>query len=121
MEKVNEILLRYPDTTEVSLEQCGLKTLDDILVGLSKLKQLKVLRLSNNFLKTLPSDLSCLSRLEYLDLRNNQFDDVEELLSGLFSLPTLKHLYVTMDEQDEDEIIISLTNLESFNGTRKFT
>lgn len=119
MEKVNEIMNKYPDATEVSLEHCGLKTLDEILVDLSKLRYLKVLRLANNQLRHLPSDMSGLQRVEYLDLRNNNFISSQNVLSGLFSLPSLKHLYITLDEQEEDEIIVSLSNLESFNGTRK--
>ncbi|EFC40818.1 predicted protein [Naegleria gruberi] len=117
MEKVNEIMNKYPDATEVSLEHCGLKTLDEILVDLSKLRYLKVLRLANNQLRYLPSDMSGLQRVEYLDLRNNNFNSSQNVLSGLFSLPSLKHLYITLDEQEEDEIIVSLSNLESFNGT----
>src|SRR3989338_5229270 len=119
MDKVNEIMNKYPNATEVSLEQCGLKSLDEIITDLSKLKYLKVLRLANNQLKALPSDMSGLFRVEYIDLRNNMFSSSESVLSGLFSLPSLKHLYITLDEKDEDEIIISLSNLESFNGTRK--
>ncbi|KAG2393869.1 hypothetical protein C9374_003633 [Naegleria lovaniensis] len=117
MEKVNSILHKYPDAIEVSLDHCGLRTLDEVLVDLSKLKYLKVLRLSNNNLRTLPSDMSGLQKVEYLDLRNNLFESAQSVLAGLFSLPNLKHLYITLDEKEEDEIIISLSNLESFNGT----
>ncbi|KAL9655035.1 hypothetical protein ABK040_008818 [Willaertia magna] len=117
MEKVKEIVLKFPDTTEVSLERTGIYSLEELLNELSKLRNLRVLRLANNELDHLPADMSSLQKVEYLDLRNNNFKDLQSLMSGLFSLPSLKHLYINLDEKDEDEIIISLSNLLSFNGT----
>ncbi|KAL0490135.1 hypothetical protein AKO1_009358 [Acrasis kona] len=107
----------FPDATEISLESCGLTTLDEVLPDLVKFRNLKVLRLGNNNLSSLPGDMSGLQKLEYLDLTNNPFVDLERIMSGLFSLPSLKYLYINLDEKDEDDIIVSLTNLESFNGT----
>jgi hypothetical protein len=117
LNKLKELLINYPDSTEVALENCNLTSLDEVLPDLIKLKQLKVLRLGNNLLTKLPTDMSGLARLEYLDLTNNEFRDLTSIMSGLFSLPSLKHLYINLSEAEEDDIIISLTNLESFNGT----
>ncbi len=118
MNKVAEILYNFPDATEVTLESCSLSSLDEVMPDLIKLKNLKVLRLGNNELSSLPADMSGLHKVEFLDLTNNNFSDLHHIMSGLFSLPSLKHLYINLAEQDEDQIIISLTNLESFNGTR---
>jgi Leucine-rich repeat (LRR) protein len=118
MNKVAEFLYNFPDATEITLESCNFTSLDEVMPDLVKLKNLKVLRLGNNKLTTLPADMSGLQKVEFLDLTNNNFTDLEHIMSGLFSLPSLKHLYINLPEQEEDEIIISLTNLESFNGTR---
>ena len=117
MNKVKEILFNFPDATEVSLENCHLTSLEEIIPDLIKLKQLRVLKLNQNYLTKLPADMSGLARLEYLDLTNNDFSDLGSIMSGLFSLPSLKHLYINLSESEEDDIIVSLTNLESFNGT----
>lgn len=117
MNKVKEILFNFPDATEVTLEDCHLTSLEEVMPDLIKLKHLKILRLGQNKLTKLPSDMSGLARLEFLDLTQNEFSDLGSIMSGLFSLPNLKHLYINLSESDEDEIIVSLTNLESFNGT----
>ncbi|KAG2393970.1 hypothetical protein C9374_003734 [Naegleria lovaniensis] len=117
MDKVKEIRNNFPDTTEVSLESCGLSSLDDVLNVLGELVNLRVLRLSNNRLTKLPTDMSRLSKVEYLDLTGNHFDSIDDILPGLCSLPMLKHLDITMAEADEDELIINLANLLTFNGT----
>ena len=117
MEKVKEIRNNFPDTTEVSLENCGLNSLDDILNVLGELANLRVLRLSNNKLTKLPTDMSRLSRVEYLDLTGNRFERIDDILPGLCSLPMLKHLDITLAEEGEDELIINLANLLTFNGT----
>jgi hypothetical protein len=117
MDKIKRILIESPDITEINLENCDLTSLDELMPDLVKLEQLKSLKLGNNLLTKLPSNMSGLEKLTTLDLRNNRFMDLSAITSGLFSLPNLKHLFVNMSEQEEDEIIISLTNLESFNGT----
>jgi hypothetical protein len=117
MDKIKRILIESPDITEINLENSDLTSLDELMPDLVKLEQLKSLKLGNNLLTKLPSNMSGLEKLTTLDLRNNRFMDLSAITSGLFSLPNLKHLFVNMSEQEEDEIIISLTNLESFNGT----
>ena len=117
MEKLREILSNYPDTTEVSLEKCSLTSLNEVLDYLGKLVNLKVLRLGSNFLSKLPSDMSRLRKLEYLDVSNNPFGGLDEIMSGLCSLPSLKHLYISLSEEEEDSLIINMANLQSFNGT----
>ncbi|KAL9655108.1 hypothetical protein ABK040_008889 [Willaertia magna] len=117
MEKLKDILNHYPDATEISLADCGLISLDEMMEDLTKLINLKVLRLSNNQLTKLPSDMSGLRKLEYLDISNNPFQGLTSIMSALCSLPFLRHLYITLPEQDEDELIINLANLQSLNGT----
>jgi len=117
MEKLKDILKNYPDATEVSLENCELDSLNEVLDYLTQLHNLKVLRLANNNISRLPSDMSRLKKIEYLDLSENPFEGLSTIMSGLCSLPSLKHLYISLSEEDEDELIVNLANLHSFNGT----
>lgn len=114
---LNTLLEQNPATNEINLETCSLTSLNPILPLLTRFKNLKVLRLQNNELTELPPDLSGLSTVQYLDLTQNKFSDLEKVMSGLFSLKNLKHLFIDLSDEDEDEIIITLTSLESFNGT----
>uniref|UniRef100_A0A7S1KQN4 EF-hand domain-containing protein n=1 Tax=Percolomonas cosmopolitus TaxID=63605 RepID=A0A7S1KQN4_9EUKA len=114
---LNSLFVQNAQTTEINLESCQLTSLDPLLQCLSQFKNLKVLRLQNNALNELPRDMSDLLALQYLDLTQNRFTNLESFMSGLFSLKQLKHLFIDLKDEDEDEIIISLTNLESFNGT----
>lgn len=120
METLREITENNPDTTQVSLEDLCITDLTEFVPLLAELKNLTRLTLANNRLQELPIDLSTLRKVEYLDLRNNPFHDVELVLSGLVSLPSLKHLHITLPETAEDEIIVSIIGLESLNGTGSF-
>ncbi len=118
MDKVKDVLYHNPDAQELDLSNTGLEILDtQLLQEIAKLRNLRMLRLNNNRLRQLPTDLSMLKKLEFLDITNNLTDDVQYVIGGLFSLPSLKHLYVNLPEADEEEIIVSLTSLASFNGT----
>lgn len=121
MEKVRNIILTQDveKCTELNLENMNIKSLDELMEDLCKLKNLKKLLLAGNQLTKLPQDLSALKKLEYLDISGNNFQDLQYIMSGLFSLPKLKHLFIDLSEQDEEEIVMSL-ELESFNGTRKY-
>lgn len=74
--------------------------------------------MAQNALRGVPEDLSFLNNLEYLDISRNPITGLDTVMRGLLSLPNLRHLYIDLPfELDEDSIIVSLQNLESFNGT----
>lgn len=105
-------------TMELNFENCDIDSLDDLLADWSKNEKLQVLRLANNNLSKLPLDMAMLKHVEYLDLSANPFLGAEFVIPGLASMPKLKHLYIDFNEKDEDDCIVALSKLESFNGTR---
>ncbi|KAJ9457554.1 putative structural maintenance of chromosome (SMC) family protein [Diplonema papillatum] len=118
VEKLEKLLLVNPNVEEVSLNNEGIDDLLPLVPLLSKMPNLKVLKLANNNIQKLPEDLSSLRSVQYLDISHNPIPGLGSIFRGLFSLNGLKHLYVDMPyETDEEEIIVSLTSLESFNGT----
>ena len=118
MDKLEKLLLVSPNLEEVILNNESIDDLLPLVPLLSRMGNLKVLKLANNNIQKLPEDLSALRSLEYLDISHNPIPGLSAVIRGLFSLNSLKHLYVDLPwETDEDEIIVSLTSLESFNGT----
>ncbi|KAH9599531.1 Leucine-rich repeat [Trypanosoma melophagium] len=107
-----------PRASTVDLAGLGLDALQPLLPLLAVMPRLKSLKLACNKLTALPNDLSLIRQLEYLDISENPINGLDSVMSGLSSLVVLKHLYVDLPyESEEDEIIISLQSLESFNGT----
>ena len=103
---------------EINLEGLGLESFDDILPALAQCSNLRTLKLARNKITSLPESLTQLAGLEYLDLAGNPIAGLNSVIRGLFCLSGLKHLYIDLPyESDEDEIIVSLHSLESFNGT----
>ncbi|EKF31050.1 hypothetical protein MOQ_005121 [Trypanosoma cruzi marinkellei] len=103
---------------EVNLEGVGLESLEPVLPLLSRLPRLKALRLARNNLTGLPNDLTGICQLEYMDLSANPITGASTILQGLSGLAILKHLYVDLPcESEEDEVIVAVQSLESFNGT----
>lgn len=115
------------NTTDLDLTRRGLTSLDPLLPHLERLTSLRTLRLSHNNISHLPDDLSnSLPALEFLDISDNPIaadnDLHDALLCGLLSLPRLKHLYATLhNESQEDTVVVTLSRLESFNGTRMYS
>eukprot|EP01063_Lacrimia_lanifica_P005883 TRINITY_DN13544_c0_g1_i1.p1 TRINITY_DN13544_c0_g1~~TRINITY_DN13544_c0_g1_i1.p1 ORF type:complete len:715 (+),score=385.54 TRINITY_DN13544_c0_g1_i1:85-2229(+) len=117
-EKLEKMLQVNHLREEVVLNNEGIDDLQQLMPLLGRMTHLKVLKLANNNIQKLPEDLSALRTLEYLDISHNPIPGLSAVIRGLFSLNSLKHLYVDLPyETDEDEIIVSLTSLESFNGT----
>ncbi|EAN99004.1 hypothetical protein, conserved [Trypanosoma cruzi] len=103
---------------EVNLEGVGLESLEPVLPLLSRLPRLKALRLARNKLTGLPNDLTGICQLEYLDLSANPITGASTIMQGLSGLAILRHLYVDLPcESEEDEVIVAVQSLESFNGT----
>ena len=107
-----------PRAEEVSLEGQGIDSLVLLVPVLAQLPRLKRLKLGGNHLTSLPEDLSSLRGIEALDISGNPVSGLGAVIRGLFCLGNLRHLSIDLPlETDEDEIIVSLTSLESFNGT----
>ena len=116
--KAEKIINSNLRAEEVVLDSLGLDNLAPLLPALSQLTRLRKLRLARNNMTSLPEDLTALRSLEYLDISGNPITGLNAAIRGLFCLTNLKHLFIDLPfEGDEEEIIVSLHSLESFNGT----
>jgi hypothetical protein len=104
------------DAEFVSLKHYEIKDLVPVLGHLASLVNMNTLILSDNLLTRLPEDMSALQNLETLDLSRNPFPNVAVVIRGLFSLPKLRHLSITLPEEDEDQLVATLVHLKSLNG-----
>eukprot|EP01028_Stygiella_incarcerata_P011364 TRINITY_DN640_c0_g1_i1.p1 TRINITY_DN640_c0_g1~~TRINITY_DN640_c0_g1_i1.p1 ORF type:complete len:822 (-),score=313.57 TRINITY_DN640_c0_g1_i1:462-2927(-) len=117
MAHIREVIRSNLHERELSLENMGIDRLDDILPDLAKMPNLRELSLRNNRIGQLPADLSSLKTLEVLFLDGNGEFEVEAVIESVNSMPSLKHLYVTLPSEDaEDELIVACTNILSLNG-----
>lgn len=104
------------DAEFVSLKHYEIKDLVPLLGHLASLVNMNTLILCDNLLTRLPEDMSALQNLETLDLSRNPFPNVAVTIRGLFSLPKLRHLSITLPEEDEDQLVATLVHLKSLNG-----
>lgn len=118
LERAERILSQNTRTDEANLEGLGLTTIAPLLSLFAQMTRLRRLRLGRNALTSLPEDLTALRNIETLDLAGNPIAGLSSVLSGLQCIPNLKHLNVDLPfESEEDEVIVTLSSLESFNGT----
>lgn len=118
LERAERVLTQNSRAEEVNLEGLGLTTIAPLMPLFSQMTRLRRLKLARNALTSLPEDLSPLRSLELLDLGGNPIAGLSSILRGLQCLANLKHLNVDLPfESEEDEIIVTLQSLESFNGT----
>jgi hypothetical protein len=116
--KAEAIINSNPRAEEVNLDGLGLDDLAPLLQPLSQLTRLRKLKIARNRMTSLPEDLSAIRTVENLDVSGNPVSGLNAVIRGLFTLPNLRHLHIDLPfETDEDEIIVSLHSLESFNGT----
>ena len=116
--KAEAVIYSNSRSAEINLEGLGLESFDDILPALSQCSNLRTLKLARNKITSLPENMTALAGLQHLDLAGNPIAGLNSVIRGLFCLTNLKHLYIDLPyESDEDEIIVSLHSLESFNGT----
>ena len=118
MDQLIEILKKSPNTTSINLEFCEIEDLFPYLPILSKFQNLEELVLFGNRLETLPKDLSSLKILKKLDISNNMIESITSIISSLKSLNGLTELNITLNTQEEEEILLSsLPNLIRLNDT----
>ena len=118
MEELKHLLDEDPNTDSVNLEFYEVEDLCPMVPLLAKFPKLKELILFGNRLKSLPEDLSSLNKLEILDISSNLFGGLEEVLPGLESLPALKDLSITLQNEEQEQILLeALPHLGILNGT----
>ena len=118
MDQLIVILKKSPNTTSINLEFCEIEDLFPYLPILSKFQNLEELVLFGNRLETLPKDLSSLKILKKLDISNNMIESITSIISSLKSLNGLTELNITLNTQEEEEILLSsLPNLIRLNDT----
>ena len=100
----------------VSLQHYGLTDLVPYVAQLALLRNMKTLNLAHNKITRLPEDLSSLEKVENLDLSHNPIASAAAVIRGLFSLKKLKHLKIALPEDEEDQIVATLSHLVSLNG-----
>ena len=118
---MDELPLLYkqsPGLQQINLEFSEIESLDPILPILAQFSDLRELLLFGNRLETLPKDLSKLKALEKLDISNNLIESIEIILPGLASLRNLIELHITLQTENDEEILIkSLPGLINLNGS----
>jgi len=77
------------------------RSLDSIIPQITYLKNLKVLDLSMNDIRTLPDEIKQMKHLDSIDLRNNPYEDIESLKK---SLPNTKIHHVDFTEEERMRI-----------------
>ena len=88
-----------------------------IVDKLSELTELEELNLSQNPFKFLPANLQKLHKVQTLNLSNVNFDDFNAAVEAMVGMPSLRSLYISMDEEDQVDLIIrKLPHLEFLNG-----
>jgi hypothetical protein len=118
LQRAEKLITQNTRAEELSLEAMGLDTIAPLLPLLSQMSRLRRLKLGKNSISSLPDDLSAIRQVEFLDLSGNPIAGLNAVIKGLYSLPNLKHLFIDLQfESEEDEVIVSLQSLESFNGT----
>jgi hypothetical protein len=116
--KAEAIIQSNLRSEDINLSELGLESIQPLLPSLARVTRLRKLNLSHNRITTLPEDLSDIQNCQIFDLAGNPVSGLHGVIRGLLCLRQLKHLYIDLPyEADEDEIIVTLPTLESFNGT----
>ncbi|KAL0214318.1 hypothetical protein P9112_006502 [Eukaryota sp. TZLM1-RC] len=120
MDRLQALLSEDPHASVVDLSNCDIKGVGPLTSLLGQFTSLTHLVLSNNHVSSLPEDLShCLPHLRTLDISYNPIENVHSVLPGLQSLPKLRHLFINLpDEEQEDEVIVTLIYLRTFNNVQ---
>lgn len=120
MKKIQNLLKLKPEAEKLNLSFLQIESLDDIIYELFHFERLKEIDLSCNRLRKLPIDMSVLKTVERVDLTNNLFDNVEQALTALNTMPALKELNINYDpKQLKYEFRHYLPRVEVVNGEVK--
>lgn len=117
MKKIQNMLKLKPEAEKLNLSFLQIESLDDIIYELYHFDNLKEVDLSCNRIRKMPVDLSVLKSLERIDLTNNLFDNIEQVLTALNTIPNLKEVNINLDQnQLKNNISHYLPNIDVFNG-----
>lgn len=120
MKKIQNMLKLKPEADKLNLSFLQIESLDDIIYELFHFERLKEIDLSCNRLRKLPIDMSVLKTLERIDLTNNLFDNMEQVLTALNTLPALKEVNINYDPKSlKYEFRHYLPRIEVVNGEVK--
>lgn len=120
MKKIQNMLKLKPEADKLNLSFLQIESLDDIIYELFHFERLKEIDLSCNRLRKLPIDMSVLKTVERIDLTNNLFDNIEQVLTSLNTLPNLKEVNINYDsKQLKYEFRHYLPRVEVVNGEVK--
>jgi hypothetical protein len=120
MKKIQNMLKLKPEAEKLNLSFLQIESLDDIIYELFHFERLKEIDLSCNRLRKLPIDMSVLKTVERIDLTNNLFDNIEQVLTALNTLPALKEININYDPKAlKYEFRHYLPRVEVVNGEVK--
>ena len=118
---LSELIQEDPLREEVNLENKGITFLDTNSVELlSRLKNLRVLNLAENYLQRLPCNLQMLANLSELNLNGNPLEEMQLVVDALKTIgPNLTSLQINLFEEDQvDYLLRNLEQLEVLNGLK---
>eukprot|EP00761_Pharyngomonas_kirbyi_P009681 gb/GECH01009699.1/.p1 GENE.gb/GECH01009699.1/~~gb/GECH01009699.1/.p1 ORF type:complete len:965 (+),score=295.88 gb/GECH01009699.1/:1-2895(+) len=102
---------------QIDLSHQKLEEIDSSMINyVASFKHLRYLDLSHNELSWLPADLSSWTSIEQINLIDNPISELSRMLPGLSSMPRLRHLEANLTEEQEEELIIELTQIDTLNG-----
>ena len=114
---VAENLQNQPESTFLDYQDQEIENLDVIMEQLGKFELLEELNISNNQFQRLPEDMSILKNVANLNVQNIIFDDFEQSIKNMATMPVLRSLYINLLEEDQVDLIIrNLPDLEYLNG-----
>lgn len=117
MKKIQNMLKLKPESEKLNLSFLQIESLDDIIYELFHFEKLKEIDLSCNRLRKLPFDMSVLKTLERIDLTNNLFDNIEQVLTALNTIPNLKEVNINYDPQMlKNDLVHYMPKIEVVNG-----
>jgi len=105
MEKLEQLLATNPKTYSINLNFSGVSDISSLLTTLTKFPNLEEIHLSGNGLSVLPHDLAILPHLAMIDISNNPILDVKNIIPGLQTLQSLRHVYVSLDSEEQEQYL----------------
>ncbi len=105
-----------PDTEEIILDYKEVEDVTPLLPEMSKFRSARILSLVGNSILRLPPDLSCLTSVTEVNLNENTFENLEEVIISLTTIPLLNSIHINLHEEEQvDFIFRTMPNLQYLN------